>query len=286
MRVSVVVLTYARPDALALALRGLARQERPADEVIVTDDGSGPETRACVDREAPGFPSRLLFVTQPRRGPRMSAARNNGLAAAGGDYVVFLDGDQIPGPGFVADHVAFARRGTFAQGSRALAGPELTRRALAEGALDVSALAPGLGRRRNALRVPALRALLARRHRSRRGIKSCNFAFWRDDLVALNGFDEEMTGWGLEDGELCARAYHLGLWRRDLRFGACVLHLWHGPPAVLAGDNPNWRIYEATLGSRRVRCERGLDGARDAGPAAVVGGPADTVAPPPQAGRG
>lgn len=259
LRISVVVLTYDRPGALALSLRALARQARSADEVIVADDGSGPETRACVAREAPGFRSPLLFVTHERRGPRMSAARNLGVAASSGEYVVFLDGDQIPAETFLADHEAFARRGSFVQGSRALAGPELTASILASGSLRAHALARGLSRRRNALRIPALWGLLARPRRSRRGIKSCNLAFWRDDLERLNGFDEAMTGWGLEDGELCARGYHLGLWRRDLRFGGVVVHLWHGPPSVLSAENPNWRIYEETLRSRRVRCEVGLD---------------------------
>jgi Glycosyl transferase family 2 len=182
MRLSVVLLTYQRPDALALALRGLARQTRPADEVVVTDDGSSSETRACVERLAPGFPSRLTFVTHPRRGPRMSEARNRGVAAARGDYLVFLDGDQIPSPRFVADHAAFARPGTFVQGSRALAGPALTQRLLLGGSLDVPPLASGLSRRRHALRIPALWWLFGRRRRSPDGLKSCNLAFWRAGL--------------------------------------------------------------------------------------------------------
>lgn len=254
-----VVITYERPGALALALRGLARQTRPADEVIVSDDGSSAPTRACVEREAKGFPSRLVFLTHLRRGPQMSAARNRGVAASRGDYIVFLDGDQIPTKRFIEDHHAFAERGAFTQGTRVLAGPEVTARLLARGALDVHPFQSGLQRRRNAWRIPMLWWLFSRRHRSPRGIKSCNLAFWRDDLVRLNGFDESMTGWGLEDGELCARAYHLGLVRRDLRLGAGVVHLWHGSPSVLRDDNPNWGVYRETLASRRVRCERGMD---------------------------
>ena len=44
LRVSVVVLTYNWPEALRLVLRGLARQSRLPDEVIVSDDGSGADT--------------------------------------------------------------------------------------------------------------------------------------------------------------------------------------------------------------------------------------------------
>jgi glycosyltransferase involved in cell wall biosynthesis len=259
MRLSVVLITFERPRALQLALRGLARQTEPAYEVIVTDDGSRDETRAVVEREAVGFPSRLVFLTQPRRGPRMSQARNRGIAAARGEYVVFLDGDLVPERHLIADHRAFARRGSFAQGSRVLAGQAVTERLLATGELEVGPFEPGLSRRRHAVRAPFLWWLFSRRHRSRRGLKSCNLAFFRDDLLRLNGFNESMTGWGLEDGELCARAYHLGLWRRDIRLGAAATHLWHGPPAELSADNPNWGIYRETLASGLVRCERGLD---------------------------
>ena len=129
---------------------------------------------------------------------------------------------------------------------------------LAEGRLDVPLLAPGLERRRHALRALWLWKLVNRRHRSQRGVKSCNFAFWRDDLLALNGFNEAMTGWGLEDGELAARAYNRGLWRRDLRLGGAVAHLWH-PPTSLADENPNWSIYRETVARRLIRCDRGLD---------------------------
>jgi glycosyltransferase involved in cell wall biosynthesis len=269
MRVTVIAITHERPDALALLLRGLARQSRPAEEVIVAEDGESPATRACVEREAAAFPSRLLHLPGPWRGPRMSRVRNRGLAAATGDYVVFIDGDEIPSRRFVEDHAAFARPGTFTQGSRVLAGPRATARLLERGALDLSPFAPDLDRRRHLLRIPPLWPLFARPDRSERALKSCNLAFWREDLLRLNGFEERMEGWGLEDLDLCARAYHLGLWRRNLRLGAGVIHLWHGPPGRLTDDNPNWPAYRETLATRRIRAVRGLDGHLAAGAAAV-----------------
>jgi len=259
MRVTIIAITHERPDALALLLRGLARQSRPADEVIVAEDGESPATSACVAREAATLPSRLLHVAQPHRGPRMSRARNRGLAAATGDYVIFIDGDEIPARHFVADHAAFARPGHFTQGSRVLAGPHATASLLERGALDLSPFTPDIDRRRHLLRAPALWWLLARPSQSEHALKSCNLAFWRQDLVQLNGFEERMEGWGLEDLDLCARAYHLGLWRRDLRLGAGVIHLWHGPPGRLTADNPNWPVYRETLATRRVRAVKGLD---------------------------
>jgi glycosyltransferase involved in cell wall biosynthesis len=258
MRLSVVVLTCQRPDALGLVLRGLAAQGVLPLEVVVTEDGASEGTRACVEQVRASFPVELQHLTQEHAGPRMSRARNRGIAAARGDYLVFLDGDMVPGRHFVADHGAFARPGAFAQGSRALASEACTRALLAAGQVEVSPLARGLSRRRNLLRAPLLRDAWGRRHRRRDGAKSCNFAFWRSDLLALNGFNEGMEGWGLEDAELVQRAFHLGLWRRDLRMGAPAVHLWH-PPHALAADNPNWAVLRQVEAGRLVRCERGLD---------------------------
>lgn len=257
MRLSVVVLTSERPDALRLVLRGLARQRVPPHDVVVTEDGASPATRACVEEARRSLEVPLVHVTQEHRGPRMSRARNQGIALARGDYVVFLDGDMVPGRHFVADHRDFARPGSFVQGSRVLAPEALTRELLAAGRVDVPFLSRGLGRRRHLLRLPALRDSWGRPHRRRDGAKSCNFAFWRDDLLALNGFNEGMEGWGLEDAELVQRAFHLGLWRRDLRMGAAAVHLWH-PPHVLGDDNPNWAVIREVESRRAIRCERGL----------------------------
>ncbi len=257
-RISVVVLTYNWPQALALVLRALARQSEPPDEVIVSDDGSGPETRVLLESLAADFPTRLVHLWQEDAGARMSRARNRGIAAARGDYVVFLDGDMVAHRHFVADHRAFARRGCFVQGSRVLAGARRSARMLAEGLLDVGFFAGDIGRRRHTLRLPALARLYARPHRRRAGIKSCNWGFWRDDLIALNGFNEAMTGWGREDDELAARAFHLGLARRDVRFAALAVHLWHATRKRLH-DNPNDAVLAATRAAGAIRCATGLD---------------------------
>jgi len=83
-------------------------------------------------------------------------------------------------------------------------------------------------------------------------------AFWRDDLLRLNGFNEAMTGWGREDTELAVRAFHAGLLRRELRFSALATHLYHPTRKHVVG-NPNDRIVDDTRARRLVRCERGVD---------------------------
>jgi glycosyltransferase involved in cell wall biosynthesis len=258
MRVSVIVLTYNWPQALAMALQALARQSALPDEVIVTDDGSRADTRALLAQIARDFPTRLVHLWQADDGARMSRARNRGIAAARGDYVVFLDGDMLAHREFIADHRAFAQRGCFVQGSRVLTGEACAAHMLAHQQLDLGFFAPDIERRRHTLRLPALARAYARPHTREGGIKSCNWGFWREDLLAINGFNEAMTGWGREDNELALRAFYMGLKRRDLRFAGLAVHLWHATRKNLF-DNPNDAVLAATRANGAVRCSVGVD---------------------------
>ena len=76
MKISVIVTTYNRPDALRAVLAGLAAQLDRGFEVLVADDGSRDDTRQLVERTATGFPVRLAHVWQQDDGFRAGAARN------------------------------------------------------------------------------------------------------------------------------------------------------------------------------------------------------------------
>lgn len=267
MTVSLVVLTYNWPEALARVLDTVATQRRLPDEVIVADDGSGPPTAAVIAAKASSFPVPLRHVWQEDRGFRAARARNRGFAAATGDYVVLIDGDMLLHPGFIADHLMLAERGYFLQGGRLKANGEETARLLAGGA---PVFAPWLAgnfhefdgtRRLYAFRQP----LLARwKARSRRGgrVMSCNMSFWREDLLRVNGFDERMEGYGAEDRELAARLENAGLRRRQLKWAALAVHLEHRSRAQPDVDDPtlpNNRLFRQTVEQRITRCELGID---------------------------
>ncbi|OOG59329.1 glycosyltransferase family 2 protein [Rhodanobacter sp. C03] len=258
MRISVAVITYNWPAALEMVLHALVAQSELPYEVIVTDDGSQPATRELLERMAKDYPVRLVHLWQPDDGARMSRARNRAIAAAQGDYIILLDGDMVAERHFIADHRAFARYGCFAQGSRVLTDAGLTRRMLEQGLIMPGFFSRGIERRRHTLRLPALARWYAKPGTKRRGIKSCNMAFWRDDLLRVNGFNEAMTGWGREDTELAARAFHAGLLRRDLRFSAQATHLYHHTRKHVVG-NPNDLIVDDTRARQLIRCELGLD---------------------------
>lgn len=95
------------------------------------------------------------------------------------------------------------------------------------------------------------------------GILGCNLGIWREDLLAVNGYDEAFEGWGKEDSELGARLYHLGRERKTVHGRAIIFHLNH---PLLPRDNVQRneaRLHE-TLRNRTVRCESGI--VKDAAP--------------------
>ncbi|WP_243040455.1 glycosyltransferase family 2 protein [Dyella sedimenti] len=266
LRVSVVLLTYNWPAALERMLERLAMQTQLPHEVIVADDGSGPDTAALVERVARIFPVPLRHLWQEDRGFRAARARNRGIAASRGDYVILLDGDMLVHPAFVADHLMLAERGYFLQGGRLKATPEESARLLAGGA---PVFAPWCRadfdefdgtRRLYAFRAPWLARWKARSRNGGR-VMSCNMSFWRDDLLRVNGFDERMEGYGAEDRELAARLENAGLRRRALKWCALAVHLWHNtrsPPDVDDLDLPNNRLFHATRTQGITWCERGI----------------------------
>jgi glycosyltransferase involved in cell wall biosynthesis len=266
VKIAVIVTTYNRPDALAAVLAGYRAQTEQTFELLIADDGSADATRKVVEE----FRNRATFPVQhiwhEDHGFRAAAIRNRALAATGADYIIFSDGDCVPSRDFVLRHQHLAERGWFVAGNRILLDQAFTQRALTDalplheyGAADW--LRAWLRRDINRL-LPLLRLADGdwRKASPQRweGVKTCNLAVWRDDLVRVNGLDETYSGWGLEDSDLVIRLLHAGVKHKSGRFATPLFHLWHAENdrSRLA---ENQRRLDALLQSAQVRAERGLE---------------------------
>jgi glycosyltransferase involved in cell wall biosynthesis len=94
--ITVVIPCFNAAETVAAAIESACAQNRADDEIIVVDDGSTDGSFAVARR----FEPQVRVVTGPNRGA--SAARNRGVAETSGEWVVFLDADDLLLPGTVA----------------------------------------------------------------------------------------------------------------------------------------------------------------------------------------
>jgi len=256
MKISLVISTYNRPDALVKSLAGVALQIRAPDEVLIADDGSGQPTRDLIQTWTRSQSVSTKHIWQAHDGFRKTIILNETVAVASGDYLIFTDGDCVPHSQFVADHAALAERGFWVQGRRCFVLEEF-----------VSGFEPGETRSWNWMLSGKITGFFKsirwpiptiRRDTEQRGIIGCNMAFWRDDLVAVNGFDEAYSGWGGEDSDIGTRLYHLGRRRKFVYGRAITFHLNH-PQQARGLQAANFARLAETIASKKVRCEHGLD---------------------------
>lgn len=102
--VSVVIPTYNRAAFLSDAVESVLRQTFTNYEIIVVDDGSTDGTDSLIQ----GYGDRLKYVRQQNRG--VSVARNEGVRVSRGEYIAFLDSDDIWTPDKLACQISFLSR--------------------------------------------------------------------------------------------------------------------------------------------------------------------------------
>jgi glycosyltransferase involved in cell wall biosynthesis len=258
VQTSLIISTYNWPEALDLVLTSVSRQRRMPDEVLIADDGSTAPTALLVKQWADRLPVPLHHIWQKDEGYRLARSRNRAIAAARGDYVITIDGDMVLHPDFLDDHVRASRRGFFVQGPRVYTNAAGAAHMLKRSSASFTPFSPGIRRRHVALRSRSLSLCFSRDYVTTNRVRGCNQAFWRTDLIAVNGFEERMVGWGPEDKECVTRLQNAGVRGRELRFAALACHLDHASRAPV-GVNPNDALFEATVRSRKTRCELGID---------------------------
>ena len=233
--ISVIVSTYNRPDALEACITSLLHQTDRNFEIVIADDGSTEETLQLINvcRAKSCVP--IVHVYQPDCGFQLSRIRNKAVAQSKGNYLVFLDGDCMVRPNFIAKHKQLAASNYFVAGNRMLLSQSFTEEVLLKQqpihlnklsffinlrlAKKINRLSPVLS-----LPLGCLRYLQPRNWRKAVG---CNTAIWKDDFILANGYDELFEGWGFEDSDLVIRLIHAGIKRKEGRFAVPVLHLWH-----------------------------------------------------------
>jgi len=257
MKISLVVTTYNRPDALNLVLKSIAQQSIKPFEVIIADDGSTEETNNAIENFRRSYDINLVHSWQKDKGFRASRSRNKAIAKSVGDYIVLVDGDMILDQYFVEDHMKYSEEGFFIQGSRVFLSKELTSKVLSHNRINFNFYQKGLSNRKNAIRSRLLSNIFSNIGNDISGVKTCNMSFFKHDFYSVNGFNNSFQGWGREDSEFVVRLKNNGINRKNIRFSAIQYHLWHSMEnrkSLVEND----KLLERAIKEKLKWCESGV----------------------------
>ncbi len=204
MRYEVIMSAYNDADVLNLTLSGYLNQIDQDFGICVADDGSGADVKQLVESfQRKGL--RVRHIWHEDQGFRRTVILNKAVASSQADRIIFTDSDCIPSPHFVADHKALSCPKGLVTGPRVYLGADMTLR-LKMGESSITelnntslllwlSLRKQLSKIEQAIRYPTWVLPLVNR------IKTiwpygANFAVDRQDLLLVNGFDEDFIGWG------------------------------------------------------------------------------------------
>jgi GT2 family glycosyltransferase len=233
--VSVVIAFYNNYPLLELILRSLAAQFDGSFDVIIADDGSRQDVVDQIRENQHRYPFIISHIWQSDIGFRKNRILNRAIMASASDYLIFIDGDCIPQLHFVEDHREHAKRRTCLCGRRVdiliedsgtldLTHPETIFRNNFWSFLILAVR----GKARNVEKGFRFRnnILEGIANRKRRGLLGCNFSLFREDFLAINGFDERYEGPGAgEDSDIEFRLNRQGVTMQSLVLQANMVHL-------------------------------------------------------------
>jgi glycosyltransferase involved in cell wall biosynthesis len=258
---SLLIATYNWPEALELCLKSVLHQKVLPGEVIIADDGSRGETRNLIESFQKKFPVPLSHIWQPDEGFQLARIRNKGIAAANFPYIIQIDGDLILHPFFIKDHLQLGKKGYFTTGSRVLLSPETSQRLLENHSIELTKYSFGNRNFFNGLRSYWLRHIMAGKYKTKGKnmfyVKGCNMAFWKEDLLKVNGYNESFFGWGREDSELAIRLMNAGITKQFIKMGGICYHLYH-KEASREMEEKNTQMMEDAIQHKTTWAEKGI----------------------------
>lgn len=233
--ISVVISTYNSPEWLKKVIWGYNTQTYRNFEMVIADDGSRQETIDLIEEMKKEVFYPIIHVWHEDNGFQKSQILNKAILACTSDYIMMSDGDCIPRPDFVEQHIKFREEGYFLSGGYHKLPMELSKKISKEDiysdlCFDVSWL------KKN-----GMKASFKNNKVDAKGLKSNflnfitpttpswnghNASGWKKDILAVNGFDERMQ-YGGQDRELGERLVNYGIKPKQIRYSTVCLHLDH-----------------------------------------------------------
>jgi glycosyltransferase involved in cell wall biosynthesis len=224
---SLVTPTYNWPEALELLLLSVLNQTVLPNEVIIANDGSREDTKQLIEVFQKKFPVPLIHIWHEDIKNRKPRIMNKAIAAAKYDYIVEIDGDIIMNKHFVEDHLTFAAKGHYLFGSRVNIQEQILPELFSKKIIDFNLFSKGIKKRGRTIRIPFLMNFAKSVDKRSRKLRGCNMSFWKEDFIKINGFNEGLVGWGIDDSEMIQRLHNIGIKGKRLKYSGIAYHIYH-----------------------------------------------------------
>lgn len=254
---ALIITTYNQKERLALVLDSVKNLEPLPDEVLIADDGSREDTAKLIQAYQKDFPCKLEHIWQEDEGFRLSEIRNKAIKTSNSEYIIVIDGDMILEKNFINDHLNFAQKKVFLQGSRVILNEKESKELLSKNDFSLAFDKKGFKNQRNIFlakciyKFSKLSKNFFKKSQLIKGIRGCNMSFYKSDFKAIEGFNEKFIGWGREDSEFVARfLFNDGVFKR-LKFNALAYHIYHEENSKNMLEI-NHQIYLETIKNKKI----------------------------------
>lgn len=259
LRISLIAAFYKDINALELIINSLRKQDYDNFELIVAEDNNDPTIEAYLQTITD---IDVLHTRQDDIGIRKSRSQNNAIIKSTGDYLIFIDADCIPYRTFISAHAKLAEKGCVLSGRRVNTGPKISslmrNRKFKPSTLErffvagipmllldgASHIGQGLYFDPDAY---VYKNIISRRAKTNTNILGCNFSCFKNDILAIDGFDESYGQLALpDDTDIQWRFQAYGLRLKSCKMAANMFHLHHKIKTVEIDPE------EATLMNRKM----------------------------------
>lgn len=227
MEVVLLISTYNWPEALELVLKSALSQSVSPSEILIADDGSYEQTKLLIQEFQKISLIPICHIWQEDLGFRKSKILNKAIAITKSEYIIQIDGDCIVHKNFVEDHIKASQKGVYLYGSRVNILPVFVADILAKKQVDFNLFSKEIKNKSRSIHIPFLSKFYKTKTGISKKFRGCNVSYWRDDFIAVNGYNEDFEGWGREDSDLVIRMGNNGVQSKRLRYAGIVFHIYH-----------------------------------------------------------
>lgn len=265
--ISIIISTYNSPDWLAKVLYGYNTQTYRNFEIVIADDGSNENTRQLIQDIQKEVFYQIIHVWHIDNGFQKSQILNKAILKCRTDYILMSDGDCIPKENFVEEHIKYREKGYFLSGGYyklpMSISLKITKEDIYSGkCFDLKWLKDNgikLRFRNNKIISSGLKSkILNFITPTTPSWNGHNSSGWKEDIIAVNGFDERMQ-YGGQDRELGERLVNHGIKPKQIRYSTVCLHLDHPRGYALKESiDKNKQIRKETRIYKKVWTDYGL----------------------------